>query len=119
MVARVLTLLLLLGAVGGCAQQPVVADRPQYMTADERVPYIKDFEASCLVRQRTGALSKHLSEEQRAQYCSCAAARSAETITLEEIGTMLRTGNRETIKPHLDAVQKYCSEKLMRMWVPK
>lgn len=114
---RILVLLPLVSAVTGCERQPVVADRPQYMTTIERVPYIKDFEPSCLVKLRTGALSRHLSEEQRAQYCSCAAVRSAETITLEEAGTWLRTGQPERIKPHLEAVDRYCSEKLIPLWL--
>jgi hypothetical protein len=117
MSARILILVSLVGAVTGCEQQPVTADRPQYMTAAERVPYIKDFEPSCLVNLRTGALSRHLSEEQRAQYCSCAAVRSSETITLEEMGMWVRTGDRERVKPHLAAVDNYCSEKLISLWV--
>jgi hypothetical protein len=79
MSARILILVSLVGAVTGCEQQPVPADRPQYMTSAERVPYVKDFEPSCLLKLGTGPLSRHLSKEQRAQYCSCAAVRSAET----------------------------------------
>lgn len=118
MAARILILVSLVGAVTGCEQHPVrPTDRPQYMTGAERVPYIKDFEPSCLVKLRTGALSRHLSEEQRAQYCSCAAVRSSETITLQELGMWVRTGDRERVKPHLAAVDNYCSEKLVPLWL--
>lgn len=115
--ARVLILVWLVGALAGCEQQPGPELRPQYMTAGERVPYIRQFEPSCLVNLRTGALSRNLSEEQRAQYCSCAAIRSSETITLEEMGMWVRTGDREHVKPHLAAVDHYCSEKLIPSWL--
>lgn len=117
MSARVLILVSLVGAVTGCEQQALTADRPQYMTAAERAPYIKDFAPSCLVKLRTGALSRLLSEDQRAQYCSCAALRSSETITLEEMGMWLRTGDRERVGAHLAAVDDYCSEKLIPLWL--
>jgi hypothetical protein len=117
MSTRVLILVGLVGAVSGCEQQPLTAHRPQYMTAGERVPYIKQFEPTCLVNLRTGALSRRLSEEQRAQYCLCAAVRSSETITLEEMGMWVRTGDREHVKPHLAAVDHYCSEKLIPSWL--
>ena len=87
------------------------------MTAAERVPYVKDFEPSCLLKLGTGALSRHLSKAQRTQYCSCAAVRSAETITLEEIATWNRTGDQERLKPHMAAVDKYCLEKLIPAWL--
>jgi hypothetical protein len=117
MSARILMLLTLAGALAGCEPQPVPASRPQYMTAAERAPYIRDFEPSCLVKLRTGALSRHLSEAQRTQYCSCAAVRSAETLTLDEMATWLRTGERDRIKPHLSAVDFYCSERLIPIWL--
>ncbi|HSF25641.1 MAG TPA: hypothetical protein VLE20_15555, partial [Blastocatellia bacterium] len=97
--------------------QPMTERRPQYMTAAERVPYVKDFEPSCLLKLGTGALSRHLSKAQRTQYCSCAAIRSAETITLEEIATWNRTGDREHLKPHMAAVDRYCLEKLVPAWL--
>jgi hypothetical protein len=117
MSARILILASLVIAVTGCEQQPATVNRPQYMTAAERVNYVKDFQPSCLVKLRTGALSRNLSEEQRAQYCSCAAVRSAETITLEEIATWNRTGDRERLKPHMGAVDNYCLEKLIPAWL--
>lgn len=119
MSGRVLILMLLVGSITGCEQQPVAANRPQYMTAAERVPYIEHFESSCLVNLRTGALSRHLSGEQRAQYCSCTAVRSSETITLEEMAMWVRTGDRERVKLHLAAVDDYCSEKLIPLWLPE
>lgn len=115
--ARVPILVSLVGAVTGCEQQPVTAERSRYMTAAERVTYIRDFEPSCLVNLGTGALSRLLSGEQRAQYCSCAAVRSSETITLEEMGMWVRTGDRERVRPHLAAVDNYCSEKLIPLWL--
>ena len=117
MCARILVLASLVIAATGCERQPVTVSRPQYMTAAERVPYVKDFQPSCLLKLGTGALSRHLSEEQRAQYCSCAAVRSAETITLEEIRAWNRTGDRERLKPHMAAVDKYCLEKLIPAWL--
>jgi hypothetical protein len=117
MSARIFLLAPLVIAVTGCEQQPVTVSRPQYMTAAERVPYVKDFEPSCLLKLGTGALSRHLSKAQRRQYCSCAALRSAETITLEEIATWNRTEDRERLKPHMAAVDKYCLEKLIPAWL--
>src|SRR5687767_7794143 len=117
MSTRVLILVWLVAAVSGCGQQPMTERRAQYMTAAERVPYIKQFEPTCLVNLRAGALSRRLSEEQRGQYCSCAAVRSSETITLEEMGMWVRTGDREHVKPHLAAVDHYCSEKLIPSWL--
>jgi hypothetical protein len=55
MSARIFILASLVIAVTGCEQQPVTVNRPQYMTAAERVPYVKDFQPSCLVKLRTGA----------------------------------------------------------------
>jgi hypothetical protein len=104
-------------ATTGCEQQPPTASRPQYLTAAERAPYVKDFEPSCLLKLGTGALSRHFSKAQRTQYCSCAASRSAETITLEEIATWNRTGDRERLKPHMAAVDQYCLEKLIPAWL--
>jgi hypothetical protein len=86
---------------------------------DQREGYEKDFHASCAQAQKTDPLGKHLSEVQRDEYCKCAAKRSAETITLEEIGAMLRTQSADPMKPHLQAVQRHCSEKLMPTWMPK
>lgn len=117
MSARVLILVGLVAAVTGCEQQPEPELRPQYMTTGERLPYIQQFEPTCLVNLRTGALSRHLSEEQRAQYCSCAAVRSSETITLEEMGMWVRTGDQQHVKPHLAAVDNYCAEKLIPSWL--
>jgi len=116
MCTRVLILSWLVVMVAGC-EEPVTPHRPQYMTADERVPYITQFEPTCLVNLRSGALSRRLSEEQRGQYCSCAAVRSSETITLEEMGMWVRTGDREHVRPHLAAVDHYCSEKLIPAWL--
>jgi hypothetical protein len=84
-----------------------------------KADYVKEFRASCLIKQRTEPLSKWLSEEQRGEYCDCAASRSVDTITLEEIGTMLKTQSQDAIKPHLTAVANYCGEKLMSKWLPK
>jgi hypothetical protein len=50
MSARIFLLAPLVIAVTGCEQQPVTVSRPQYMTAAERVPYVKDFEPSCLLK---------------------------------------------------------------------
>jgi hypothetical protein len=119
MSARIVILASLAIAVTGCEQQPVTANRPQYLAAAERAPYIKDFQLSCLVKVGAGTLSRHLSEEQRAEYCSCAAVRSAETITLEEINAWNRMGDRELLKPHMAAVDNYCLEKLIPLWLLK
>ena len=104
-------------AVSGCDEQPVAVNRPQYMASTERAPYIKDFEPSCLAKVRTSTLSRHLSEQQRAQYCSCAAFRSAETITLEEIRAWNRAGDADVLKPHMAAVDNYCLERLILSWL--
>jgi hypothetical protein len=117
MSARLVILASLAITVTGCEQQPVTANRPQYLAAAERAPYIKDFQPSCLVTLRTGALSRYLSEEQHAEYCSCAAVRSAETITLDEIRTWNRMRDRELLKPHMAAVDNYCLEKLIPLWL--
>ena len=85
----------------------------------ERPEYVKDFHTNCLVKQRTDSFSKHLSEAQRSQYCQCAADRSAETVTLEEIGTAIRNQSPEPIKAHLEAVRRHCTERLMQKWLPK
>jgi hypothetical protein len=117
MSARTLILALLVIALTGCERQPASVGRPQYLSAAEREPYVKDFQPSCLLKLGTGALSRRLSQKQRAQYCSCAAFRSAETITLEEIATWTRTSDREALEPHMAAVDKYCLEKLIPAWL--
>lgn len=117
MSTRVLILVWLVAAVSGCGQQPMTERRPQYMTAAERAPYVKEFEPSCLSKLGTGVFSRHLSKAQRTQYCSCAALRSAETITLDEIASWNRTGDEERLKPHMAAVDKYCLEKLVPAWL--
>ena len=117
MSARIFVLALLAIALAGCEPQAVTVSRPQYMTAAERAPYVKEFEPSCFLKLGTGVFSRHLSKAQRTQYCSCAAARSAETITLDEIAAWNRTGDPERLKPHMAAVDKYCLEKLVPAWL--
>jgi hypothetical protein len=102
--------------LAGCQVAPV-DDRPQYLTAAEREPFIKGSYSTCLANQRDDALAKHWSSEQREQFCTCAATRSAETITLKEIGAFIRTQQKEDLKPHHEAVGKYCAEKLYPIWL--
>lgn len=97
---------------------PLLAQAEGLPEAD-KTTYIRNFLPSCLVAQRTDSFSKYLSEEQREEYCECSASRSAETVTLEELGTMIKTQNKEILRPHLTAVASYCGDKLMPKWLPK
>jgi hypothetical protein len=120
-----LVLLLVLLATA-CATTKNYEAKPQSGTASagdlpeaERAEYVKGFYASCLVKQRSDPFSKQLKEEQRSEYCQCAADRSAETVMLEEIGAAIRTGSQEPMKPHFESVRRYCGEKLLQKWLPK
>lgn len=88
------------------------------LPSGERDEYIQSFHASCVVTQRTDPMSRHLSEQQREQYCECASIQSADTITLEIIGTVMRTGDRSVMTPHLNSLRRYCTEKLLPKWMP-
>jgi hypothetical protein len=83
----------------------------------DRTEYSKDFYESCLIKQRTTSISKELTEAQRSEYCQCSADKSAETVQTEELGQVLKTGSIETLKPHLEAVRRYCGEKLAKKWL--
>lgn len=102
----------------GCAQNQSTEDRPQYMTKSERDEYIPSFQKNCVAAQRSDALGKHLSDAQRGQYCSCAASRSAETVTLEQLGTLIRTGSNASLMPHYRDISRYCMERLLPVWLP-
>jgi len=105
--------------LAGCAQNKADGDRPQYMTKAERDQYTPGFQSSCLTAQKSDPLGKHLSDAQQNQYCSCAANRSAETVTLEQLGTYIRTGSRDHLMPHYREIALYCVGKLLPIWLPE
>lgn len=105
--------------LAGCAQNKADGDRPQYMTKAERDEYTPGFHKTCLVNQKSDPLGKHLSDAQQNQFCSCAANRSAETVTLEQIGTFIRTGAKDHLTPHYREITLYCMGKLLPVWLPE
>lgn len=121
-----LSLSLVFCAFVGCANSPATVDwpkhlsnSPQYLMVDERAEYLKQFWLGCIDAQRKDSFGRYLTGQQQSEYCACTASRSAETVTLKELGAYLKTKNEEEIRPHMSEVTTYCIKKLAPQWLPE
>ena len=86
------------------------------MPEQYRVNFIKGSVQSCLTTMQNAPLSKHLTDVQRSDYCNCAMARAADTISIEDLQRVVQTKSNKHLQPVMEASGNYCMGMLSKKW---
>jgi len=99
-----------IGLVGGVAAVWSLAALAQ--SIDEfSAAFLVGMEKECSSTQRADPKNRNISGRQIAQYCNCVATHSLEVITIDEMLTLERTGQRPTsMQNKLNALGQTCGE---------